>query len=159
MNPNPDNELEALIDSELKALPPLTAPNSLGPRIMAGVTAHQSAPWYRNGWQAWPLALRVAALVGLTALFAGLCLAGGIISKSEGVTVASEKVSGVLGAFSVAGKTLTALGAAVLHIVQGIGKGYIVAGLVLVAFAYATCVAFGSFYLRFALGRVEIRNL
>src|SRR6185295_18917551 len=118
MNPNHEHELEALVDRELKSLPPLSAPSSLAPRIMAAIAEQERAPWYRNGWQAWPLALRVASFVGLLALFAGLCFGGVKFSQSEGVTAASGKVNGVFALLGVVGKTLATLADAAMEVVR-----------------------------------------
>jgi ABC-type amino acid transport system permease subunit len=153
MNPNPENELEARIDRELKSLSPLASPPSLAPRIMAAIAEQERAPWYRNGWQAWPLALRASSLVVLLALFAGLCFGGVKLSESKGVTAASGKVSGAFSLLSVAGKTLAALADAAVEVVRHVGTGYVVAAFAVIALAYAACVAFGSFYLRFAFSR------
>jgi len=120
---------------------------------MAAIAEQERAPWYRNGWQAWPLALRVASFVGLLALFAGLCFGGVKFSQSEGVTAASGKVNGVFALLGVVGKTLATLADAAMEVVRHIGTGYVVAALAVIALAYAACVAFGSFYLRFAFSR------
>ena len=55
MNPNHETELEALVDRELKSLPPLAAPPSLAPRILAALAARAAVPWYRRAWQEWPI--------------------------------------------------------------------------------------------------------
>jgi hypothetical protein len=153
MNLNHDNELEALIDRELKSLPTLSAPASLASHVMSALAAQRRVPWYRAGWQTWPLTLRIASFVVLLALFAGLCLGGGkvwqVVSQSE----SAEKVNGTFSLLGLIGKTLAALGEAGLQVVRHIGTGYVLAGLALVAIAYAACMAFGSFYFKFAFTR------
>jgi hypothetical protein len=65
------DELEQLIDRELRELPLPRAPRSLGPRVMAAV-AEAGRPWYARAWRTWPVGARAAAVVlGLAAL-AGL---------------------------------------------------------------------------------------
>lgn len=156
MNPEQHNrELEALVDSELKALPPLSAPPSLAPRILAAIAAQQTAPWYRAGWQAWPLPLRIASFAALLAVFAGLCFGGVKLWQLDNVTAANEKVTESFALLSLAGKILSTLVDAGQHVLRNIGPVYIVAGLAVVAMAYAFCLAFGSFYIRFALAKRE----
>jgi hypothetical protein len=153
MNPNHDNELEALIDRELKSLPSLSAPRSLAPRIMAAVTAQQCVPWYRAGWQSWPLALRAASFVTLLTLFLGLCFGGERAWQFASKSDSAEKVSDTFSLLGLIGKTLGVLVDSVPQLVRQIGTGYLVAAIALIALAYAACIAFGSFYLRFAFAR------
>ena len=155
MNTNPENELAALIDRELKSLPPLTAPPRLASRVMARLAAQAEAEavWYRRAWPTWPLALRVASLVVLLALFGGLCFAGWQASHAPSVTAASEKVSGAFALVTLAANTLGALGNAAAQVVRHLGMGFIVAAVAVATLGYAACVAFGTFYLRFAFAR------
>lgn len=76
MNSQPEDELAAQVDRELKSLPPLSAPAALAPRVLAAIAAQQPAPAYRSAWQSWSLAWRLASFTMLAALFAGLCFAG-----------------------------------------------------------------------------------
>ena len=66
-----NDDLEALVDRELRRLPLPRAPQSLLPRVMAAVEALAQRPWYTRAWFAWPLGWRVVSLVPL-ALFAYL---------------------------------------------------------------------------------------
>ena len=154
MNPNHENELEALIDRELKSLPPLSAPDSLASRIMATVATQQRVPWYRAGWQSWPLALRAASFVTLLTLFVGLCFGGEKAWQFASKSDSAEKVSDTFSLLGLMAKTLGALVDAVPQLVRQIGTGYLIAAVALIALAYAACIAFGSFYLRFAFARL-----
>lgn len=153
MNPNHENELEALIDRELKALPQLSAPDTLASRIMTAAAVEQRLPWYQAGWQAWPLSVRIASFAALLALFVGLCFGGSEISQTKGVTEAGEKVSRAFSLISLASETLSVLKNAAVLVVQHIGPGYVIAALAVMAAAYALCIALGSFYVRFAFAR------
>lgn len=153
MNPPQENELAAQIDRELKSLPPLQAPASLAPRVLAAIAAQRRAPGTRAGWQSWPLAWRVASFAVLAALFAGLCFAGWQATQTEAVTTATAKVSGVFALFSLAGKVFNVLGEALMAVVRHVGTGYVIGALVLVGLAYAACAAAGSYYFRFAFAR------
>lgn len=153
MNPNPEHELEALVDRELKSLPPLSAPPTLAPRILAALAARAEAPWYRRAWQTWPLPLQGASLAVLLALFGTICFGGWRLFQSEAVVETSAKVGGVLSVFELVIRTLGVLRDAGLQVIQHVGSGYVMGFAVVVLMAYAVCLALGSACARFALAR------
>ena len=153
MNPNPENELAALVDRELKALPPRPAPLNLAPRILAAIAARAEAPWYRRAWQTWPMALQGASLAVLLALFATLCFGGWKFSQSEALAATAGKASGVFSVFELAYRTLGVLRDAGMQVIQHIGPGYLIGFAVMVLMAYAVCLALGSACVRFAFAR------
>lgn len=153
MNPKPENELEALVDRELKSLPPLSAPPKLAPRILAALAARAEAPWYRRAWQTWPLPLQGASLAILLALFGTICFGGWRLFQSEAVVETSAKVGGVLSVFELMFRTLGVLRDAGVQVIQHIGSGYVMGFAVVALLAYAVCLALGSACARFALAR------
>jgi len=153
MNPNPENELAALVDRELKALPPLPAPSSLAPRILAAIAAHAEAPWYRRPWETWTLPLQGASLAVLLALFGTLCFGGWRFSQSEAVVATAGKASGVLSVFELMFRILGVLRDAGVQVIQHIGSGYLIGFAVMALMAYAVCLALGSACVRFAYAR------
>jgi len=58
------SELERQTDRALKALPSPEAPATLVPNVMRAVAAasQKRAPWYSQGWLAWPRAAQLASL-------------------------------------------------------------------------------------------------
>jgi hypothetical protein len=148
-----NSELEALVDRELKALPPLSAPPNLAPRILAAIAAQAEAPWYRRAWQTWPLPLQGASLAVLLALFGTLCFGGWRFSQTEAVVETSAKVGGVLSVFDLVFRTLGVLRDAGVQVIQHIGPGYVIGFAVMVLMAYAVCLALGSVCVRFAFAR------
>lgn len=153
MKPNPENELAALVDRELKSLPPLHAPPTLAPRILAAIAACTEVPWYRRAWQTWPLALQGSSLAVLLALFGTLCFGGWKFSQSEAVVATAGKASGVLSVFELAFRTLGVLRDAGVQVIQHIGPGYVIGFAVMALTAYAVCLALGSACVRFAFAR------
>lgn len=153
MNPEQEHQLAAQIDRELKALPPLAAPATLTPRILAAVAAPQRAPATRAGWQSWPLVWRVASFVVLAGLFSGLFLAGWQAMQSPAATETASKVSEAFSLLALAGKVLNVLGGAALYLVRQLGTGFTVAIALVVLLAYAACAALGSLYVRYAFVR------
>jgi uncharacterized membrane protein YidH (DUF202 family) len=72
---NPD-DLQHLIDRELKRLPTPHAPATLLPRVLAATVAGRPAPWYARAWVTWPLAWQVASLAILVAAGVGFSMFG-----------------------------------------------------------------------------------
>jgi hypothetical protein len=136
MNPNPEHELETLVDRELKSLPLLDAPPALAPRILAAL-ARAEAPWYRQAWTTWPLALRTASFVLLSSLFGGLCAGAWSVYHSKGAAALTDKVGGLLSVFELVGRTLGVLRDAVVTVAQHVGPGYLIGFAVFVAVSYA----------------------
>ena len=153
MNTNHEDPLAALIDRELNSLPTLAAPPSLAPRILARLAVQTEAAWYHRAWPTWPPALRAASMLVLLALFGGLCFAGWQGMHASSVTTAAGKLSGVFAIVGLVANTLGALGNAALAVVRHLGTGVVVAAVTVVVLSYAACMAFGSFYLRFAFAR------
>lgn len=153
MKPQSENELAAQIDRELKALPPLAAPASLAPRVMAVLANAQRAPATRTGWQSWPLVWRVASFALLAALFSGMFLAGWQALQTPAATETASKVNEAFSLLALAGKVLNVLGGAALALVRQLGTGFTMAIALVVVFAYAACAALGSLYVRYAFVR------
>jgi hypothetical protein len=70
---HPD-DLQHLIDRELKQLPTPPAPGTLLPRVLAATVNRKPAPWYARPWVTWPRGWQVASVAILVALGAGLSM-------------------------------------------------------------------------------------
>lgn len=68
-------ELEKHVDRALADLPPLSAPGTLLPRVLAAVQAWAERPWYQRAWLTWPVGLQVASAALLCLVVAGGALA------------------------------------------------------------------------------------
>lgn len=145
------DDLERLIDRELRALPAPRAPRSLLPRVMAAVAARHVMPWYRRGWANWPPLWQVASLVAVVALSAGVVVSWPYLS-----TVAATLRPDV-GAFVPSQvRALTGAVAEGLDATRVLWRvlvepviGYVVA---FVLTMFLACVAFGTALDRVALG-------
>jgi hypothetical protein len=62
------DDLDALLDRELRELPAPRAPGTLLPRVMAASELWAARPWYMRDWFSWPLPLRIASVIALVAL-------------------------------------------------------------------------------------------
>ena len=79
---SPD-DLERLVDRELKQLPRPRAPRTLLPRVMAAVEGNVPQPWYTRAWLTWPRGWQVlsaAAAIAVVALLSGVFPTGGVTS-------------------------------------------------------------------------------
>jgi hypothetical protein len=151
MNSDYDTRLEAEISRELKDLPPLRAPDSLVPRVLAALERRSVAPSYRRSWQMWPASLQWASLLVLLILFGGLCFAGWKLSQMEAVTVSMQRVGNWFSGFSAIGGTLSVLWSSAVLILKHLGAGFMIACLTALGLGYAVCLGLGTIYVRIAL--------
>jgi hypothetical protein len=77
-------ELEKQVDRALADLPPLTAPGTLLPRVLAAVQAWADRPWYQRAWLTWPAGLQIASVALLIVVVAGGALAMPLV-QAQGV--------------------------------------------------------------------------
>jgi hypothetical protein len=68
-------ELERHVDRVLADLPPLGAPDTLLPRVLAAVYAWAERPWYQRAWLTWPVGLQAASAALLVLLLLGVAMA------------------------------------------------------------------------------------
>jgi hypothetical protein len=153
MKPEYDEELEAVIDRELKGLPELPAPDTLASRVMLAIESRAKVAWYRQPWQMWPAALRMGSLVLLLALFGGLCFAGWRLAQSEAFIGATHQLGRWLSGVSALGNTLSVLLGAMVLAVKQLGTGFLIAALTAVAVGYALCLGLGTVCVRIAFAR------
>ena len=69
---NPEQDLEKLIDRELRSLPAPAAPETLAPRVMAAIAARAALPWHRQTWFEWPRGWQIASAALTVAFLATL---------------------------------------------------------------------------------------
>jgi hypothetical protein len=153
MNPEFENHLAAKVQQELNALGELSAPPALAGRILRTIEQRAATPWYRSGWQNWPLALQGASLAVLLALFGGLCFGVSQLSHAAQVSPAGQQAGEWFAGIGMLWKTAEVLASAVGTAVRQLGTGVLIGcGLALLA-AYAACVGLGTACVRLALAR------
>jgi len=81
-------ELERHVDDVLADLPPLGAPDTLLPRVLAAVQAWAARPWYQRAWLTWPIGLQVASAALLALVIAGGALAMPLVQAQGAQLVA-----------------------------------------------------------------------
>ena len=87
-------ELEQHVDRALADLPPLTAPGTLLPRVLAAVQAWADRPWYQRAWLTWPVGLQVASAALLVLMVAGGALAMPLVQAQGARLVAFVSARG-----------------------------------------------------------------
>jgi hypothetical protein len=150
MNLDNDSQLELEISRELKALPELTAPATVANRVLAALKLRLNVPWYRRSWVTWPLALRMASLAAMLALFGGLCLAGWEISRTETIVSATHRAGQWFSGLNTIGSVLNILAGSAALVVKKLGTTFIVACLVAACLGYAIFLGLGTVYFRLA---------
>src|SRR5882724_4403117 len=71
MDNNYQDKLEKLIHSELRKLPPLSAPVGLISNTLAAIKDRASRPWWQQPFLAWHPKARTLLFIALIALLAG----------------------------------------------------------------------------------------
>ncbi len=153
MNSEYQNQLEAEIDRELKALPELEAPPTLARRVMRAVQEKAHVPWYHLAWQSWPAPLRAATMAVLIVSFGGLCFAAWEICQTAGYTELVRALTGWMAAVWTLGNAVAALLSSAVLVIKHLGTALILACLAALAIAWAMCLGLGTVYLRLALAR------
>ena len=159
MNSNYDKQLESAISRELKALREMSAPAAVANRVLAAIAQRQQVPWYRRSWETWPVALRMASLVVMLALFGGLCLAGEELLRTDAITQAMQRAGHWFSGFSTIGNVLGTLADSAVLVVTKLGTAFIVTCLVAAGLGYATFLGLGTVYFRLAFAKPQPSQL
>ncbi len=156
MESDHNKRLETAITRELQKLPALIAPDALVSRVMAVLAERALLPWYRRSWQAWPVALKIASLAVMLALFGGLCFAGWKFAQAQSLAAQIQKIGEWFSAAGVVWNTLSVLAGALVLFVKQLGAAILIASLLVAVFSYAACIGLGTLFIRHAfVGRQE----
>ena len=153
MNLDYEQQLAAVIDRELKALPDLAAPQTLLPRVMAAIRQPAKLPWHRRGWQTWPSALRVGSLLILLSAFAGVCFGSWQVLHTSAVVSALENLGSLVNWLRIILETAGVLVNAAGLAFKGLNSWVLAGCLVMLAFAYTACLGLGTICWRLAYER------
>jgi hypothetical protein len=151
MKSESDPRLEAFIGAELKKLPPVPAPRSLSPRVMAILEARVRLPWWQRAWWDWPMTAKagfVLTALALAGVFGGSSLlldfGSSQIAPSSVENVNGPNPSwGLLGVIANVGQILW----------DNFGQPYLLYFAVLAAAAYLVCAGAGTLFIRMAVRR------
>lgn len=152
MEPELDPKLEALLSSELKALPPLKAPASLAPNIMAILAARARLPWWRQAWWDWPLSAK-AAFVVLAITVAGAMGGGGLLLGEDALSYSADLMERFNPSEGVFWNFLPLADAAAL-VWEHFAQPFLFYGAVLAGALYLMFVGLGTVCFRLTLKRI-----
>lgn len=107
-------DLERLIDRELKQLPGPKAPATLLPRVLVATVHRRPAPWYARPWVTWPRIWQVASVACLVALGIGVSM--GVSALPEVAGAVPTKVAGGLSGRIAEGLRAVDQGATVVRV-------------------------------------------
>lgn len=153
MRPHPDEELEHLIDRELRRLPDRAAPGSLMPRVMQAIAARQALPWWRKSFAHWPVPVRLAFLAGSSGLVA--LVAYLVWGVSTGLTLGAlgAEIRPWISGFSTVRSLVETLGSAVLILAKAAGPWLMWSAITIAAVSYLTTIGLGTVCWRLATRR------
>jgi len=155
MNPELEKELEREINRALQDLPDLAAPPGLLARTMTA--AERPVLWYALSWAEWTLPMRIAFLVFTLMAVAALFFGWRAVEPGL-LAAASRHLAPMAGGLTSVWKFLSALAGALALAVEHLGKGFMLACLVVAAGSWALCAGLGTMFVRFASARPG-RNL
>lgn len=147
-----DPKLEDLLHRELKQLPPVKAPSSLAPNVMAILAARSRVPWWQRAWWDWPVAAKAAFVV--VALVVAAAFGGGSALLGEGVSEYSLDLSGRLDFSDSILANFTPLLYAVHRLWEELAQPFLFYGAIAAGALYLISIGVGTACFRFALKRI-----
>jgi hypothetical protein len=149
-----DARLEARIHAALSQLPPVEAPLTLIPRVLAAIHAHAHLPWWKRSWPAWPRSIQCGVLSALVVSSGAIAYGVWVLNEAF---ASSQTVSGLtrwLPDFGPLVTTVSAIGRAGLAVVQAGNSSLLWVSAACLAAAYLTCVALGTVCYRLAANKI-----
>lgn len=132
MNPTPEEEqrLEQLIDRTLRGQPPRRAPATLEVRVLAEIARRASLRWWQMSFAHWPVAARVALVLGSFVAIRVALRAYDWVTMPTGSSSLSSSLPPEL-------SWIHSLFAAIVSLFQFIPAMWVYGGLTIVAIMYA----------------------
>jgi hypothetical protein len=153
MNSNHDKQLELEINRELKALPELTAPDSLTNRVLAAIEYRSNVPWYRQSWETWPDILRATSFAAMLVLFGALCLGGWELSQTEMFAQATQRAGHWFSEVNTIGNIFNILASSAVLVIKKLGTTFIIGAVVGIGLGYAMFLGLGAACFRLAFAK------
>jgi hypothetical protein len=147
-------KLAELIHGELRQLPPVKAPATLAPRVLAAIEARANQPWWKKSWSDWPKWCRVLVLLFGVSIAGGLSYLAFYFGPELTLSAVGDLVAEWLSSLKPAWETALALANATLLLFRSGGQLLWWIGLVVVAMIYLTSVGLGTVCYRVALNKI-----
>lgn len=144
-----DPKLESLVHAELRKLPPLKAPDTLAPRVLASIRQRAARPWWQRDWEQWPFAARVLLVALSLSLVTGLAGGGWFIDAqfSACAQQAARRFQDLWTSVSPWADSGMLLWGKMLQ------STVLIYGLAFLALLYASCLGAGTLFVRLTFNR------
>lgn len=144
-----DPKLESLVHEELRKLPPLKAPDTLAPRVLAAIKQRAARPWWQQDWGQWPFAAKILLVALALLLVAGLTGSGWFIDAQfsgclQQVSQGCQALWTSVSPWANSGLLLWS------KIFQSTALIY---GLAFLALLYVSCLGAGTLFVRLTFNR------
>lgn len=133
-------QLEKLIDSSLRALPPRRAPQALESKVWAAIQKQEALPWWRHSFGHWPVAARMVFLI-----FSGMIAATLIATwvQVSGRMDAASTLDGLETFWSQAQKIVTSVQALRDWVLRYVPSQWLYGAVAFVAVMYIVLLGLG----------------
>jgi hypothetical protein len=148
MASDPDPNLEAFIDGHLRQLPPLRAPSTLAPRVLAAIQARAARPWWRQAWWDWPLSAK-AALAALVLAILGVATGGNLFFE-QGLQWSSQLLPARVAGWSALSEGALALVNTLSVVWSKLLQPVVLGALLALLLLYLMCLGGGAALARLA---------
>jgi hypothetical protein len=146
------DDLDTVLDRELRQLPAPRAPHTLLPKVLAAVEQWSRRPWYTRAWLTWPLGWQLVSLAVLA-----MIVVGGAVLLTDARAAAGDVTSRLApGAIREVVETANRLDAAVNAcrvLWRALLEPFAAYAFALVLVMWLACAAFGTVLNRVAFGR------
>ncbi len=150
---NEQEQLERLMQSELRKLPELRAPETLVHRVMLAVHTKERQPWWQRPWLTWPRPAQWISSALFAMTVAALIYFGAQAWQLAGIGNPLDKIWLAIVSLAPLWNWLVALLNVLVVVVQKGGQLYLFIGLGVAATMYLLCVATGTACYRLAFNR------
>ncbi len=150
---NEQEQLEQLIDRELRKLPERQAPETLVHRVMLAVHEKERQPWWQLPWSRWPHPLRLVSAALSAASVVALVYFSALAWQAAGIANPLDTIWQWVASLAPLWGWLMALVNAVALVLQKAGQQYLLIGLGIAVAMYLLCVATGTACYRLAFSR------
>lgn len=140
---NQEQDLEKMMERELRSLPAPRAPETLAPRVMAAIVARAPLPWHRRTWFEWPLGGRIAS-AALTVAFVAAMMTLAPCRALAGVDVVVGFMDRVQTLMAPISETAGRCFRVALPLWNALAREYLVYALAFVAALVAVVAALGG---------------
>lgn len=141
----PDNNggerLEHLVTRVLREQPLLRAPASLETRILAQIGRRARQPWWRRGFDRWPLAGRLLIIAVCCTSIATLWIFSSALWARLTAAAAHPEFGGAATSILDTGRGILSLGSLTARLLQAVPREWLVGGLIATGALYAILFA------------------